>query len=175
VATTELPQDDTIAAFCSERRCGLFRGSEENVLGRFVACAERFGFSRVIRLTGDNPFTDIEELDRLIDLHRDSEAAFAHSLDALPVGVGAEIFTRDALEQSLREADQPHHFEHLDEVALEHPERYRTVTLEVPTLKRRPDIRLTIDTEEDYLRACALVRGAENRDLATEDFISRLC
>jgi spore coat polysaccharide biosynthesis protein SpsF len=110
-----------------------------------------------VRLTADNPFVDVQELARLIELYEKSGAQFCHSFRSLPIGVGAEIFSFRALEESYKAADAPHHFEHVDEYLLEHPERFKTVELCVPESKNRPDVRLTIDTEEDYRRACYIV------------------
>lgn len=174
VATTGLPQDDAIAAFCEGAKASCFRGSELDVLDRYYQCALHYGFSHVVRLTADNPFTDIEELDRLIDLHIQQGNAFTHSFHQLPIGVGSEIFSFDALEQSWREGHAPHHREHVDEYLLEHPEIFRTGQLQVPAAKCRPELRLTVDTEEDWRRADALARQAGEEWLSTGRIIA-LC
>src|SRR3954468_5722928 len=69
VATTVEARDDAIVRYCEQREAKVFRGSESNVLDRYHQCAVVYGFEQVIRLTADNPFVDVEELDRLIDLH----------------------------------------------------------------------------------------------------------
>jgi spore coat polysaccharide biosynthesis protein SpsF len=160
VATTIETRDDAIADFCRQRGTDVFRGSEDNVLDRYYQCAKTYGFDQVVRLTADNPFTDIEELDRLIDLHLSAQADFSHSFAALPIGVGAEIFRFSALADSARSSDAPHHFEHVDEYMIEHPERFKIVQLDVPAEKRFPQARLTVDNETDYLRACFVAERA---------------
>jgi spore coat polysaccharide biosynthesis protein SpsF len=171
VATSISPQDDRLEAFCRERGIDCYRGSEENVLERYHGCARERGFTQIVRLTADNPFTDIEELGRLIDLHVASRNDFSHSFKALPVGVGAEIFTFDALEQSARQGTEPHHLEHVDEYMLEHPEVFKTAQLEVGGPKNRPDVRLTVDTEEDYRRAASIAAQARGAFVTTEDAV----
>src|SRR5262245_23784116 len=89
VVLSHTPQDDVVEAFCRERAIDCYRGSEQNVLERYYGCARSRGFMQIVRLTADNPFTDIEELDRLIELHLSSRSDFTHSFRALPVGVGA--------------------------------------------------------------------------------------
>ena len=69
VATTILKKDDVIAELCLSKGIECFRGSEDNVLERYYLCAQKYNFKNIVRLTGDNPFTDIEELDNLINLH----------------------------------------------------------------------------------------------------------
>src|SRR5437870_1778092 len=74
VATTVEARDDAIVSYCGQRGIRIFRGSENNVLDRYYQCAMTCGFEQVIRLTADNPFVDVEELDRLIDLHLSTQA-----------------------------------------------------------------------------------------------------
>ena len=157
IATSDAPQDEVVAQFCAARAVACFRGSEHNVLDRYYHCALRYGFRHIVRLTGDNPFLDIEELGSLIDLHLAQGSDFAHSFPQLPVGCGAEIFTFAALEKSWREGAAAHHLEHVDEYMLEHPELFATALLRVNGDKHRPEVRLTIDTPEDYQRACYIV------------------
>ena len=99
IATSDAKPDDTVAAFCAERGVDCFRGSEQDVLARYRECARERGFDQVVRLTGDNPFIDIGELDRLVELHLSGGHCYSDSFEQLPVGVGAEIFTLAALEQ----------------------------------------------------------------------------
>lgn len=155
VATTATELDDQIADHC-RGRVPCFRGDELDVLDRYFRCTDEFGFQDVVRLTGDNPFTDIEELDRLIDLHLAGEYDYCHSFGTMPVGVGAEIFTADALAISHREGHDPNHREHVNEYIQENPVRFSIGVLDVPARKRAAKLRLTVDTPEDYERACRL-------------------
>lgn len=174
VATSTEPEDDAVERFSGERDVTCFRGDEHDVLDRYYRCARHHGFDQIVRLTGDNPFYDIAELDNLIDLHLREMSDFSHSFAALPVGVGAEIFSFAALEASHREGRADHHREHVDEFLLEHPERFSTSLLEVPAAKNHPEVRLTVDTPEDYRRACAIADQASGDFVTTEDAIA-LC
>ncbi len=116
IATSTEIRDDVIEEYCKRRGVLCFRGSEADVLARYFYCAESYGFDHIVRLTGDNPFVDVDELDRLITLHLESNNDFTQSFSALPVGVGAEIFTFAALERSYREGHEPHHREHVDDI-----------------------------------------------------------
>lgn len=174
VATSDLPQDDVIAQHCQTRGVEVFRGSESNVLHRYYQCARNNGFDHVVRLTADNPFTDIEELQRLIEQHMAESNDYTHSFGSMPLGVGAEIFTFAALERSAREGDAPNHREHVNEYIQENPDMFRIGVLEIPAAKRQPDLRLTVDTEDDYQRACAIAGHAPDRWIGTEEAI-QLC
>jgi len=174
VATSSADENDVIEAWCLEHDVNCFRGDEKDVLDRYFQCARSFGMSDIVRLTADNPFTDIEELERLIDLHQRQGFDYTHAFGQLPIGVGAEIFTFDALARSHREGKLPHHREHVNEYFTDRPELFKIGQLDIPAAKISPDLRLTVDTEEDWRRACVLAAEAGKGWLGTEEAI-RLC
>lgn len=160
VATTLNERDDVIERLCSSKKIDCFRGSEEDVLERYYLCAKKYGFTDIVRLTADNPFVDVEELDNLIDLHERTRADYTHSFGVLPVGAGAEAFTFAALERSFREGKKPNHREHVNEYIQENPGLFSIEVLSVPEAKNRPDVRLTVDTPEDFERARRIIEAA---------------
>lgn len=172
IATSMLPQDDAVEAFCDTMQVDCFRGSEENVLERYVQCAKAYGFEHVIRMTGDNPFPDVEEMDCLIAFHLSRGLQFSENFSVLPLGVGMEILTKDALEESLINASLPKHFEHADEYVLDNLDSFRHGTCLPPESKRHPEIRLTVDTPEDYSCACYIVKHAGQDYITTETAIA---
>jgi spore coat polysaccharide biosynthesis protein SpsF len=174
VATSRDGWDDAIAQWCEQAGLATFRGSEHDVLDRFVKCARESGFEHVVRLTADNPFTDVPELHRLVQHHLAAGFDYTHSFGMMPLGVGAEIFTRTALERSHIEGLEPHHREHVNEYIQEHPDQFRIGVLDVPINKRAPNLRLTVDTEDDWRRADALARQAQGQWLETQEAIT-LC
>lgn len=174
IATTISTQDDTVEKWCRDKNCRFFRGSENDVLQRFYDCATKFKFDHIVRLTGDNPFIDVQELDNLIKYHIDTGADYTHSLSVLPVGVGAEIFTYESLERSFTNGHQPNHREHVNEYIQENPDLFNISVLEVAKEKRRPDVRLTVDTPRDLEKARKIIEMVKNNDVTTEDAI-RVC
>lgn len=171
IATSSEEIDDIIEEFCKKSGVVCFRGSETNVLERYYLCAKQHGFDEIVRLTADNPFVDIEELDNLICFFRSEKAEYAHSFNVLPYGVGTEIFAYKALEKDFQESSMPHHFEHVNEYILENPDKFKTVVLPAKAEKNRPDIRLTVDTQEDYERACYIVENCDEEYVSTESAI----
>lgn len=174
VATGDALRDDAVAAFCVERGVDCFRGSEPDVLARYYECARQRGFDQVVRLTGDNPFTDVEELNGLIEFHIAGGYDFSSSFEELPLGVGAEIFTFSALERSFLEGLAPQHREHVNEYILENRALFRTGRLAAPESKRHPQVRLTVDTPEDLRRARFIADHAAGLWPTTEEAVA-LC
>ena len=171
VATSTSVQDDLIEAHC-RGQVSCFRGSELDVLERYFQCAELYGFNHVVRLTGDNPFTDMLELERLIDLHLEAENDYTHSFGMMPLGIGAEVFTMTALRTSHLEGAAPNHREHVNEFIQENRLRFKIGILHISPEKVAPELRLTVDTQEDYDRACRLAESVAPQWLTTEEAIA---
>jgi len=69
VATSYNPLDDKIISFCKDHGIKYVRGSEDNVFERFKLTAEKFKFDHIVRLTGDNPFTNYRILKACLQKH----------------------------------------------------------------------------------------------------------
>ncbi|MFZ5862542.1 MAG: cytidylyltransferase domain-containing protein [Nitrospirota bacterium] len=173
VATSHQVQDDAIVRECERIDVACFRGSEHDVLDRYYQCARAHRFAHVIRLTGDNPCPDIEALRQLVDLHLVSGADYSHNFGELPVGMGAEIFSFGALEVSWRDGRAAHHREHVNEFILEHPSRFRIAKLDVCPDHTWKQLRLTIDTREDYQRIAGYLSDGVNEHIGREALIQR--
>ena len=174
IATSDLSKDNELERFCLNNKTLCFRGSEQNVLQRYYLCAKENNFSHIVRLTGDNPFVDIEELDNLIDLHINSHSDYSRSFSVLPKGVGGEIFTFSALELSYKHGKKDNHLEHVNEYIEENEDQFTISELEVYKEKNRPEISLTVDTAEDYKKACYIVNHSAEEYITTQEAI-KLC
>ncbi len=174
VATTTKAEDDEIIDYCFNNNVAYFRGSELDVLARYYDCAKENNFKHVVRLTSDNPFTDVNELERLIALHIKENNDYTHSFGSLPLGVGAEIFKYNALERSYNEGTQENHREHVNEYIQELPGIFKIGSLPIESSKICPGLRLTVDTEDDYKCACYIVDTINKDWVTTEDAI-KLC
>lgn len=65
LATTQNASDDELAEFVQTLDVPVYKGATEPVLRRLADCALVWGFDHVARLSGDNPFYDVELLKRL--------------------------------------------------------------------------------------------------------------
>lgn len=172
-ATSGDIRDDPIERFCKDKDALCFRGDELDVLDRYCRCARFFGFDHVVRLTGDNPFPDISILKKLIKLHISRMADYTHAFGMLPLGVGAEIFSLEALERSWREGCEAHHREHVNEFILENQRMFRVETLHIPAKLHCPKLKLTIDTLADYERVLNYFAAPPGIQVGTRELIER--
>ncbi len=138
-----------------------FVGSNENVLERFYLAARDSGGDKIIRITGDNPFTDVEYAGMIVDIAIESGIDYC-ALSNLPLGIAVEVMTFETLEKAYKKSDKPYHMEHVTPYIKEHPELF---SIERPSVNIKSDfnnIRLTVDTEEDYKLAKILCDNLYN-------------
>jgi len=60
LATTNSGDDEVLCKVASNMGVDCFKGPEQDVLGRFILAAEKYGFDRIIRICADNPFLDVQ-------------------------------------------------------------------------------------------------------------------
>src|SRR5579871_1284913 len=67
VATTDCAGDDAVVTECARLQISCFRGSEHNVLDRYVRTAEKCGSDLIVRVTADCPLIDPEVVNEVVD------------------------------------------------------------------------------------------------------------
>lgn len=91
VATSSLAQDDAIAAWCEEHQVVYFRGSEDDVLDRYVQCAKMYKPDYVMRVTSDCPFVDYEMASEIVELMNKEKKDIVILEGELPRGLAVEL------------------------------------------------------------------------------------
>jgi spore coat polysaccharide biosynthesis protein SpsF len=150
LATSTRPENDGLARLAEQEGFAVFRGEEDDVLRRHVDCARAIGAEHVVRVTGDNPLTDLETLERLVVRHVEERADYTYVPgDALLMGILSEVVSRAALERSWERGEARHRSELMTLYIKEHPGEFRVVAETLPEGLYRPEYRLTVDEAED--------------------------
>lgn len=170
LATTTRSDDDALAALASGLGASVVRGEEEDVLARYLLCLDRFPAAGAVRVTADNPFTSLEIL-RLALEGLTLGADYVGLPEGCPYGVGVDAFRADTLRGVAATASDPAEREHINLHIVRHPERYGIHIPTIPQTWRRPDIRLTVDTAEDYAAALQIAGGYAPEELLSLDHI----
>jgi len=158
IATTTATSDDDIAAIADNAGVLCYRGSEHDVLKRFVDAAECFNVDRITRVCSDNPFLDIEGSRQIIDTSRIDEGCdyIGYEIDNVVsikthLGLWPEYVHLNALRRVQHSTTQKIYHEHVTNFIYEHPEQFKIKLLKAPLVAaHKNDIRLTIDTERDF-------------------------
>ena len=170
VATTTNHRDNVIIEECERSRIPNFRGSESDVLSRYICAARACGADIIVRVTADNPFTDPESIDRVVETMTANDADYAIETN-LPVGVTGEALTRDALSFIDSVASAPHWREHVTLFAKDHPQMLRCAFLQLRPDCNRPDLSFTVDTLDEYLYAREIADEFPSSDFALKNLI----
>lgn len=157
VATTVSKPDDQIAEFCKSENVDFFRGSEDDVLGRYVAASRKFSSDIVARVTSDNPFGQAFLFDELISKHMSEQNDYTYS-KGYPLGSACEVFTSEALVFASKKSTKDYHREHIGTYFIDSPADFVIGCLEAPKEYNFPQIRLTVDTKEDFETAENIVK-----------------
>ena len=64
LCTTKKKDDDKFISICKKHKIKIFRGSENNVLKRFVDCAKKNSINHIVRITADCPIIDSKLIDK---------------------------------------------------------------------------------------------------------------
>ena len=174
VLTTTLPADDAVIEMAEVLGALAFRGPELDVLKRYQLASDYFGPEIIIRATADNPLIDIGSVDRIVRALRASDLDYCVEIE-LPVGAATEAITAQALRRVDALAESPWHREHVTLYVKENPDSFRVAFLAPPDVLRRPDLRLTIDTPEDFILIEDIIQGVgdSSRPLPLERYLPR--
>jgi spore coat polysaccharide biosynthesis protein SpsF len=151
VATSDHPSDDPIVEESAHARVDVFRGSEADVLDRFVGAAEYTSADVCVRLTADCPLLDPGVSDSIISLFLEADRSVDYASNKIPQsfprGLDTEVFSRDALDRTAKHARQQYERVHVTAYMYRHPEIFNL--LSVTSDVDRADWRWTVDTAED--------------------------
>jgi len=159
LATTDLPADDALEAAATAEGVSVYRGSQNDVVARFVGAAASFGFDVVGRVTADCPFVDAETVDWCVS---QSSALGRYDLATtkgqFPVGLDVELYRAESMAAldaaTTLSADER---EHLTLHFYNNREAFAVKSIAPPSNWMRSDRAFTVDTAADYATAVEIV------------------
>jgi len=174
LATTTLPVDDLLAAHVKAQGLRVVRGSEDDVLSRYVQAAEESGATTVIRITGDCPLVMPALVDAAVSVFHAREAGidYLSNIDppTYPDGLDIEVFSAASLMRALHEARDSFDREHVT------PFLRRADDIRRDTIRATRDLsalRLTVDEPDDLVVLEGVLNAlAPDRDFDFEKLIA---
>lgn len=158
VATTENQTDDSIVDICQRNKVFVYRGSENDVLGRVTEAARSADAEIVIRLTADNPFVNADLIDQGVSHFLRGYPLFDYVSNAdspdFPLGLYVEIIKFDSLSLVNKLDVSFDGREHVTTAFRRHPNPFKVHTF--GTSLYFSNKFLTVDTRQDYDRLLPL-------------------
>ncbi|WP_213519771.1 cytidylyltransferase domain-containing protein [Paenibacillus montaniterrae] len=174
IATSNLSQDDAIVQWCKTYNVKFFRGSEEDVLERYVQCACTYNPKYVIRVTADCPFVDYEMASGIVDFIKQQQVDIVDLGATLPRGLAVEAISYSALQYIDQHGQEPRHREHVTYYAYEYKDQFTRATYQPPKNRLHPELRITLDTEEDYTMLAAVAQHFNDPYIPSSEVIKYL-
>jgi spore coat polysaccharide biosynthesis protein SpsF len=172
VATSTLPGDDAVAELAERLGVPVVRGSEDDVLDRFVRAIDAHPCDAVVRLTADCPLLDPDLISAVVAAWRArpaSDYVATTLVRTLPRGLDVELARADAL-RALGETATGHDRVHVTSGLYAAPQTYDLLGLVVSP--DASDLRLTLDTTQDAAALDALVALTGDRCVPWRELIA---
>lgn len=151
VATTTQSVDDAIVDECRRYGVGVYRGSEDDVLGRYHGAASEYAADVVVRITSDCPLIDPQLIDQMVQKFFALPVVdyLSNTLQrTYPRGLDVEIFTWKALDTAAKQAHESFEREHVTPYIYQHKELFRLADYRAD--QDSSSYRWTLDTPDDW-------------------------
>ena len=161
LATTRKAQDDVLEKVGRDYGVAVFRGEENDLVDRYYQVAMAFEADMIVRIPGDNPAPEPAEIDDVIRHHLAGGYDFSSNYpdvvdNGYPDGIGAEVFSVEALKRVWVRPGNPRLREHPHRNFYENPDEFQLGIMECRPEIRRPDIVIDVNTQEEYDFVAAL-------------------
>lgn len=147
VATTEEANVHLIEGVAISQCWSFYKGSTNDVLGRFYCACEPIEPNYIVRITSDCPLVQPLVIDKLISFVLNNRLDYASTSENFPDGVDAEMFTWDMLQLANKGAMLNSEREHVTPWIRNNTSQKGLLEPETNIYK---DVRLTIDEIEDF-------------------------
>lgn len=161
ILTSEAERDNAIEQWAARSNIPCLRGSEDDVLSRYVDLCRRERPRAVVRVTADCPLIDPEVIDSVIAgwWRTGDPAEYSSNIlrRTFPDGLDVEVISAEVLERLDVDASGDHR-EHVTSYIIENPASFDCVSVELDV--DCSSARVTLDTPRDLEVLEELVAGA---------------
>ena len=165
VATSDLRIDNPIANLCSKMGIKCYRGSEKNVLYRFIDIAKITKADIIVRLTGDNPFVDSDLINLVLNNFLESEKKIIYASteveSGFPFGMSVEVFLSSEL-YKYKNTKNKHILEHVTAEIRKKNNKEKHLLVESP-FRCNKNINLSIDHKSDIDPIVSILKFLNNK------------
>ena len=177
VATTENAEDYPLCAIAMSMGELWFRGSEDDVLGRVTEASANFQSDIIVDITADCPFVDPDMIDNLVHVYRDNIGRLDYVSNVLPPtwpnGFDIQVYDYETL-RFLSDNVEGELREHTGWNARNYKRELRTKNVPAPEKYTHPEVRVTLDTPEDFTVIKTIFESFGDNKFSAEDLMEFL-
>ncbi len=154
VATSTHSSDNPLVKHCRSSGYLFFRGSLEDVAGRFLSCAEHFGWDYIARINGDNLFADPQTIKSMLAIAESGSYDFITNKpgQTFPYGTGIEVVRTSFYKEVMAGVSDNNHREHVTTRLYENENLGKRFVFQNRKHPEWRNVQLALDTHEDLLR-----------------------
>jgi len=154
LATTKLKKDKLFIKIANKFNIKFFKGSNKNVLKRYMDIIKKYKLKNIVRLTGDCPLIDAALLKRMLKYFYLNKLdylsnCYPYNKRTFPVGCDVEIINSKVLEYINNSKPNIYEKEHVTTKILKYYKKFKCEILKNKI--NYSNIRYTVDYLEDYL------------------------
>ena len=161
IATSNKKSDNEITNIKS-KKIHFFRGSEKNVLKRYIDAAEKFNIKNIVRITADCPFVDPKIIDKFINKYFIGKFNYVSNVNppSFPNGFDVEIVSLKLLKKSFEIFKDNMNKEHVTHAIRKNKLKkyFKIKSFNFKNSKNLNHIRLTLDNKKDLKKIRKLAK-----------------
>lgn len=169
ICTSTTQEDYVLKSIADKNNIHFYAGSEDCIIDRMIDVAEIEKADNLIRITGDNIFTDSVYTDLMITFHKQFSADYTRT-EYLPVGVTSEVLSVSAAKK-IYDTIPRDESQYLMLYAFQ-PDLFMCNVLVPPPEHQRKNWTLTVDDNHDWERTEYLFRVLGKGIFCYEDIIN---
>jgi len=137
--------------FYHDENVNVYMGSEENVLDRVYQAAMCSKADIIVDITSDCPFIDLDDLQRYVGPIKIGALDYASNVmvRTFPDGLDLQVYSFKALERLITDFVGLYQ-QHSGWNFTCFPDQFKTLNIYAPKPLHFPELRITLDTAEDY-------------------------
>ncbi len=155
-----------------KHKINVFYGSEKNIFKRIIRCCDKFKADHFVRITGDNPLTDIKTLKKMTKIYFKKKLDFIYTNGLFP-GLRSEIMSISSLKKIYKLAEDPNSSEYLTYFYLR-KNFNKIYCLNEKVTSKEKKLSITIDTEKDFKKLKKLIKNQNDIYIKREQISKRL-
>ena len=150
VATSTTSPDDSIEEYCNLNNLAIYRGSLDDVAGRYLAAVEAEDVPAFIRISGDSPLIDPNIIDTGINLFNGGAYDLVTNVQkrTFPKGQSVEVIATSAFKRLCKKTFSAVDREHVTKSFYADDSEFKIKNFRANC--NASDIQLSVDTMQDF-------------------------
>ena len=167
IATTKSKKDDGICNLAVKNNIDFYRGSENNVMQRVIKAAEFYNLKHIVEITGDDPLVDPKissfVVSKYIKNNKYNTVCANDFYSQVPLGFYTRVFSLKTLKKVYKNSSL-FNKEHVESYFYQNSYKFNFVHTHISLKdKKNHDVRLTLDTKEDFLLIKHVINNFKKR------------